>query len=60
MPSWYSLADCRSSHTDCVMDEYADDTVLTGLMTVDDDSHARDRRSTGWCSGVRETTWNCT
>ena len=32
-------ADCRSSHTNCIMDKYADDTVLTGLITDDDDLH---------------------
>ena len=30
-------ADCRFSHTDCVIDKYADDTVLTGLIADDDD-----------------------
>ena len=34
-------ADCRSSHTNCIMDKYADDTVLTGLITDDDDLHYR-------------------
>ena len=35
------MADCRSSHTNCIIDKYADDTALTGLITDDDDSYYR-------------------
>ena len=34
-------ADCRPSHPNCVIDKYADDTVLTGLISTDEDSHYR-------------------
>ena len=34
-------ADCRPSHPNCVIDKYADDTVLTGLISNDEDSHYR-------------------
>ena len=32
--------DRRSCYTDCIIDKYADDTVLTGLIT-DNDEHYR-------------------
>ena len=43
-------ADCRSSQTDCVIDKYADDTVLTGLIT-DNDEHYRQEIDSlvQWC-----------
>ncbi len=44
-------ADCRSSHTNCLIDKYADDTVLTGLITDNDDTHYRLEidRFIQWC-----------
>ena len=32
-------ADCRSSHTECVLVKYADDTAPTALIKDDDDTH---------------------
>ena len=33
------LADCRSSNGDCIITKYADDTVLTGQIIDNDDTH---------------------
>ena len=30
-------SDCKASHTNCTIDKYADDTVLTGMVTHDED-----------------------
>ena len=39
-PFLFSLytADCRTTHVDCALDKYADDTALTGQITDDDDT----------------------
>ena len=34
-------ADCRASQDDCTINKYADNTVLIGMITGDDDSHYR-------------------
>ena len=41
------------------MDKYGDHTVLTGLITDDDDSHYADLKSTGSRSAARGTAINC-
>ena len=42
-PFLFSLctADCQTSHDDCNIAKYADDTILTGLITDNDDTHFR-------------------
>ena len=43
------MADCRSSRGDCMIDKYADDTVLTGQITDDDMmTPTTDRRFVRW------------
>ena len=43
-------ADWRSSHTDCIIDKYADDIILTGLITDDDEPYRQEMDSfVQWC-----------
>ena len=48
-------ADCRVSQDDCAIDKYADDTVLIGKITDDDDSHYGQElgRFVDWCDRNR-------
>ena len=49
--STYYTSDCRPSHDYCFVDKYADDTVLTGLITNDfDNEYVHEITSfVNWC-----------
>ena len=45
-------SDCRATHNNCIIDKYADDTVLTGLITENiDTSYTEEVDSfVAWCA----------
>ena len=50
-PFLFSISDCRPSHDSCFVDKYAEDTVLTGLITNDfDNEYVHEITSfVNWC-----------